>query len=578
MSDVNITEVRLLNVPIESDYKITLYFPDKTTQENYFKSKVISNGIFTDFSYQRKDHFIRIPLHFDDAIKCNYVMYQNKAYSNKWFYAFVKDVKYVDDGRSDIYIETDCMQTWLGDYTVKPSFVEREHTIDDTIGANTVPETLERGEYICNTSQFNDTLRKYVYIVGTTVSITTSASGVYGVGGNVGSGLYNGVMCGWRYYAFTSASDVDGVLKAFADAGKSDAIVSIFYMPQYYVKYNSETHEVAESVSANGRNWSGSDNNFGSEISMPDSAKGDSITKPTKIDGYTPKNKKLLTYPYCYLLMSNLMGNSVVYHYELFNMGSNGKTCEFWVYSAITPGGSIRLLPSSYGGYDTSGDGRTIGSGYRVEHGVNLGKLPVCGWQNDIYTNWLTQNSKNIQAQKVDAQIGIASSIFNMASGIVGSTMSRNMFGGINSGVNGGLSTLSSMNQIKHINAEIYAHSLQPPAAEGNINCGDVMGALKDITFGAYQMSIKREYAKIIDDFFTMFGYATNRVKRPNSNKRKRFWYTKTIDVNIDGAIPNKDLQVIRNCYNNGITFWKYSDSKIGTYPDGTSELDNPIV
>jgi hypothetical protein len=70
-------------------------------------------------------------------------------------------------------------------------------------------------------------------------------------------------------------------------------------------------------------------------------------------------------------------------------------------------------------------------------------------------------------------------------------------------------------------------------------------------------MSIKQEYAKIIDKYFDMFGYKVNMVKTPNKAHRSRWWYTKTIDVNIDGAIPNDDMQMIKNAYNNGITYWR---------------------
>ena len=42
------------------------------------------------------------------------------------------------------------------------------------------------------------------------------------------------------------------------------------------------------------------------------------VSKPTTINGYTPKNKKLLTYPYCYLLLSNNSGSSNILMYEKF--------------------------------------------------------------------------------------------------------------------------------------------------------------------------------------------------------------------------------------------------------------------
>jgi hypothetical protein len=54
-----------------------------------------------------------------------------------------------------------------------------------------------------------------------------------------------------------------------------------------------------------------------------------------------------------------------------------------------------------------------------------------------------------------------------------------------------------------------------------------------------------------------MFGYKVNRVKVPNKAHRGRYWFTKTIDVNIDGAIPMEDMQKIKDCYNRGITFWR---------------------
>lgn len=50
-----------------------------------------------------------------------------------------------------------------------------------------------------------------------------------------------------------------------------------------------------------------------------------SISKPSTLDGYTPVNKKLLTYPYCYLLASNNSGSQVELHYEIFK----STNCEF---------------------------------------------------------------------------------------------------------------------------------------------------------------------------------------------------------------------------------------------------------
>ena len=41
-------------------------------------------------------------------------------------------------------------KSWYFDIEYKQTFVERKHVTDDTIGANTIPEGLETGEYVEN--------------------------------------------------------------------------------------------------------------------------------------------------------------------------------------------------------------------------------------------------------------------------------------------------------------------------------------------------------------------------------------------------------------------------------------------
>ena len=102
----------------------------------------------------------------------------------------------------------------------------------------------------------------------------------------------------------------------------------------------------------------------------------------------------------------------------------------------------------------------------------------------------------------------------------------------------------------------IYEHSRMPNQVFGNTNVGDVTYAAGESTFSAYQKSIKYEYAKIIDDFFTMYGYKVNRLGSINIHKRSNWDYIKCIDVNLEGAIPENDLNKIRQLFNEGCTFW----------------------
>ena len=144
------TDVYLLKVPLEIDEINQLTFSSKTAQYNYFNS--LPKRSVDDFTYQRKDGTIRYGANFDDILDYNYVMYRNDAHSDKWFYAFVTNMSYLSNGATAISIKTDVWQTWQFDLTFKRTFVEREHVNDDTIGANTIEEGLELGDYMINSS------------------------------------------------------------------------------------------------------------------------------------------------------------------------------------------------------------------------------------------------------------------------------------------------------------------------------------------------------------------------------------------------------------------------------------------
>ena len=536
-----VTEVRLLNVPLENDYLHTLFFGSKADQQEYFLGKSTANRTYSNITFQRKNNFIRIPDYYDNLLNYNYVMYKN---SNKWFYAFITDIEYISDGLTEVHIETDVIQTWFFDYNVKTSFVEREHVNFDGIGYNTVPEQVEHGEYICNRHSKAGICEDDA-LLGDGLAIIIGSTREYS-GANAKGDKYGGIYSGICYFAFNHDTDginrVDDFLSEAANDGSTDSVVCMFLAPKKMIRYEEISGIIERSTP------------YFLAINSPDeiseiNVKIDMTDKT--LDGYTPRNKKLLTYPYRYLLASNNSGSSVVYQYEHFYSKMNGVTTgtdpRFRLDGSLCPGCSIRMVPINY-----KGEFRND------EEGINLGKFPVLNWTSDVYTNWLTQNAVNIGISTAGSVVSILGGVglmFTGAGALAGA-------GAVMSGITGVASTMG----------EVYSHSLQPPQAEGNINSGDVITATGNNDFHFYDMSIKSEYAVIIDGYFDMYGYKVNKVKKPYSNHRMNYWYTKTIDVNIDGAIPMKDLQAIKNCYNKGITFWRNPDN-IGDY-----SVNNEII
>lgn len=114
--------------------------------------------------------------------------------------------------------------------------------------------------------------------------------------------------------------------------------------------------------------------------------------------------------------------------------------------------------------------------------------------------------------------------------------------------------------------------SMNPIANNGTISSTTGMvGGLYDVYFS--NRRITAEYARIIDNYFSMFGYATLDVKIPNRNVRERWCYIKTENFEMNNfGIPEEDVEIIKGVYNRGTTFWK-TNAVIGDY----SQSNNPI-
>ena len=143
-----VSEIKLLQVPeLSPSYENTYDFDSKSAQETFFKNKP-SASVYK-YSYLRKDQVIQIGSHVDNIHCYNYLMYKNKF--GKWYYCFIMRKEYVNERTTRIYITTDVIQTYLFDYTVGPSYVERCHVPRWKSGEPTPeyePEGLEIGSPI----------------------------------------------------------------------------------------------------------------------------------------------------------------------------------------------------------------------------------------------------------------------------------------------------------------------------------------------------------------------------------------------------------------------------------------------
>ena len=514
----NISIVYLLNVPLEDDMKNTLYFSSSANQHSYFEGNIGKS--YTNVSYQSDTRTFRCPDQIDTVRQYNYIMWQNSAYSNKWFYAFIKRMVYVSDGYTDVEFEVDPLQTYMFDIEVMPSFIEREHTNDDTAGNNTLPENVELGEYVKNSNG------QLPLIGPTTMWYAVGVSKVEGTVTKPAS-MINGLPSGLFYVFTDNVSAMQSIVEAYDKLGKADEIYTMFIFPKDLLLIGGGSYAYASA------NWDISTSLISVYVPTSSEYVGRLLTErtfpvPTRVGmSYSPRNAKLLTFPYCYFNISNNSGSTVTYHYEDFA----NRTPKFNLDGVLCTGCSLKLYPvdykntSYYENYDNTFD-----------YGVTAGKYPTISWMSDSYTNWLTQNAVNIGMQGISTAL---STVGNLATGnIVGAGAS--FIGGVSSAV-----------------SQVYQASLLPDQAKGNTNVGDLNFTEHKNRFTFIPLSIKPEYASVIDDYFDLFGYATHRVKRPNVAHRQNWWYTKTINANIVGNVPNDDMNKIKRAYNEGLTFWR---------------------
>lgn len=494
------TRVYLLGTPLDNKYKNELLFDLPISQYNYFIAR--KKHEFTDVTYQRKDNKISVDAHIDTLWDSNYVMYQNTNFGNKWFYAFILKMEYVSDRTTDIFIETDVFQTWLFDIEIQPSFVVREHVADDTIGKNLVDEQLETGEFIMTGYTRSNKLGNNWNILA--VSDTTPM----GDSNKVGN-IYANTVSGLCYYPFPNTSLgsewLQVIIGLYTLAGKPDAIVMIFTVPEL----------VLSSVLAG--SWT-----LGDPIPSGTLAATDVIAiakNITSLDGYTPKNKKLLCYPYNFLYVTNSAGQSATFRQEYFS----DATMNFSLFGSITPNPKVMLAPFEYKGY-----------GLKYEYGLTLEGFPMASWSTDTYAAWLAQNGAG-------AAIALIGSGVALAGGVAAANPAVAAGGALG---------------VAHELTQIYQASIQPDQAKGQMNGGTLMYSASQLDFYFAPMTIKAEFAKRIDNFFSMYGYKVNTLKVPELRSRSNWNYVQTIDINIVGDLPGEDMIRLKRMFDEGATLW----------------------
>lgn len=300
-----------------------------------------------------------------------------------------------------------------------------------------------------------------------------------------------------------------------------------------------------------------------------------------------------MTYPYCYLGFNAPNGAPKIYRYENFK----GDTIRFKGRCEINPNPTVLITPQDY-----------IIYGENVQQSASINGYPMLSYRNDYFNTWLAQNSNtinlaidqssmNYEISQRNMALARDKEMFNLigdslssAFGVFASALTGNIPGIFSNGFDVGkaisnhafsmrdlnLQELSARTnwqyELKNINAQVEKQQLLPDTASLSSSNGTLLGYNLHNKCAFAHFSIKYEQAKRIDQYFTMFGYQTNEVKKPNLRGRKNWNYVKTVNINISGDVPITDLEALKSIFDNGVTIW-HNPNTIYDYKN-----DNSIV
>lgn len=513
------------DIGLSGNYDNALYFSSTADKDSYF-SNIGKIATLNNFSYvSQQKGIIRVGTPISNLLSAGYLRYKNTSYENKWFYAFITGIEYRSNGMTEIHFEIDYLTTWMGAFQLKQCFVERQHVTDDSIGVNILDEGINFGEHVI------EGIHDYT-LTGTTsfnpiVIVTAAESG--GSGGGIAGGVYSGCVIS----VFVTAESANKYINDLIDKNKADNIVKIYSLPaKYVVPGGTPIEDRYKETHTNNKPYN-------------------------TLDGYVPKNNKLFCYPYKYAEVSNGEGDKKDYKYECFNTvpgNTSSGTYSFTEQASFGASTQALFMPINYKVQSMSGNGQL-----EIDERVSLSSFPLCAYNIDTYRAYTAQQNTSAPNSLFNSftKGAISGGAAGASGGILGA-IGGALFGGISSSI-GKVVDLLTVNTV--------------PVEMGTRNQGtqesDFLLATKQKGFRIYEKCITKAYAKVIDDYFSAFGYAVRRTATPNMNARPHWTYVKTTDCIVEGNLPSDDARKIENIFDSGCRFWK-KHTEIGNY-----DLDN---
>lgn len=613
----------LSNVPLKNDYQHTIDFDDIETQSQYFDDLVSGVELPNDgYSYIRENETINVYAHIDDLLHCNYLFYNN---GGKRYYAFITSKQYISDKCTNISFEIDVLQTFMFDYSIGESFIEREHQ-DRYINDNGILKPIYSltQENLSNGDLIQTSRREIVQIAPSERVMQFSGREVFWLIVTTKEPI------GKQFWS-TSGGLIEGTKPTEESTTSVKGLdTNVFtyvipYIPQTESSFGGIVFRLvgAESWNVENRFSYLFNNKDLMDLSQDPLVISINISKycPFKFNCEQYKQESGYTYYKIYpqyaefgndkiyltnykiqddtqlagmFYIQKIVNTDIEIESELPSVNrtieqlnhNNQKSIDNEPKLYIKPFYSLKL---SYGDNELElarndlTDKLTIG--YKVAFSAVGGQSFILrnykgeenNYGNSIYFDstinelalrsdaWLNYLQNNKSSRALGYMTDIAS-LFTSLITVAGGMQTGNMAGaaiGVGQAIN-------SADKI----ADRYAseEDLKDRPDEIKTPSQDIVlnHTTKGLSLFLSTYEMRQQFKLRVYNYLYHFGYTVNDFKIPNIKSRYYFNYIKTVDANIISNIDNNYIDVIKSIFDNGITIWHYRNMKmwhgIGNY------------
>lgn len=541
-----------------------------------------------------------------------------------FFYCFIEGVEYVNPNTTLVSFGVDLLTTWSTKIIYKSCYIEREHSYNRPFYWDYIREDFNYEEDMASYTvlNFSNNINDYLGCILATGDLwqkiyVTSTSNIENIPNRTSASTLFGTLIPYNQYIVEGSSDyslqtiIQSIMYGAALVGAGDNVASIIMIPKKAYTASGSAITLINPMSYDPRvSPLPDDINVSNEIH--ENYEKRFLEAQAMIYRLGTSNIENMAQTQQVTVSFNLptpesgehaIKNNKTYSYIKVGISSDNGVIDYpthWLTSAsITFNIKLAALIPEYAVvvYPTFADGATSLSLINIYSSVLKGVTSAVDYPAYIQTTANNEIATRLTIENAQTQLDTANTVaqntydaenanswVNFGGSILSSIVGANPAGGINAVANVITSQTSAKTNLENSklqassNFKISSNNVKASLASGSAanqlkTVGSISGSIKhNIGQNSILLNVRypnHTYLQMIDDYFSAYGYKTNRYGVPlwvsyngTANGCRSKWnYIKTINCNFQLNRPLNEIELIRNEFNEGVRLWEINSA-----------------